>query len=177
MKNIKRRSISMILAATLFFGMTYSNVYADDEIQETYEEEVEEDQNYAQIICPVCGTSYQEFVENSRFGCPDCYEMFDLLMRDSIKHLQGSETHKGKRPKYGLKIVPEGLAAELPGSTETRHQAAAQEGSPAPARSREEELRDLKVRLRQAIYEEAYERAAEYRDQIRKLEKEGGADA
>ena len=141
------------------------------------EEEVEEDQNYAQIICPVCGTSYQEFVENSRFGCPDCYEMFDLLMRDSIKHLQGNETHKGKRPKYGLKIVPEGLAAELPGSTETRRQAAAQDGGPAPARSREEELRDLKVRLRQAIYEEAYERAAEYRDQIRKLEKEGGADA
>ena len=138
------------------------------------EEEVEED---AQIVCPVCGTSYQEFVENSRFGCPDCYEMFDLLMRDSIKHLQGSETHKGKRPKYGLKMVPEGLTAELPGGLEAQPGPASKEGSAAPARSREEELRDLKVRLRQAIFEEAYERAAEYRDQIRKLEKEDGADA
>ena len=107
------------------------------------EEEVEEDQNYAQIVCPVCGTSYQEFVENSRFGCPDCYEMFDLLMRDSIKHLQGSETHKGKRPKYGLKMVPEGLTAELPGGLEAQPGPASKEGSAAPARSREEELRDL----------------------------------
>ena len=38
MKDIKRRSISMILAATLFFGMTFTNVYADDEIQEIPEE-------------------------------------------------------------------------------------------------------------------------------------------
>lgn len=54
MKDIKRRSISMILAATLFFGMTYSNVYADDEIQETYEEkmaieEIIEEKNEAEL--------------------------------------------------------------------------------------------------------------------------------
>ncbi len=39
MKDIKRRSISMILAATMFFGMTYTNVYADEEIREIPEEE------------------------------------------------------------------------------------------------------------------------------------------
>ena len=141
------------------------------------EEEVEEDKNYAQIVCPNCGTSYQEFVENSRFGCPDCYEMFDLLMRDSIKHLQGNETHKGKRPKYGLKMVPESLTAELPGGTEAKPAEKTPAGVPAAERSREEELRDLKVKLRQAIFEEAYEKAAEYRDLIRKLEKEDGRDA
>ena len=54
MKNIKRRSISMILAATLCFGMTFSSVYADDEIQEIYEEkmaveEIIEEKNEAEL--------------------------------------------------------------------------------------------------------------------------------
>lgn len=74
-----------------------------------------EDGDYARISCPRCGTSYQEFVKNSRFGCPDCYELFDILIRDSIKQLQGSEQHKGKHPKYGLKILPASLTRELPG--------------------------------------------------------------
>ena len=146
------------------------------------EETVEEDKNYAQIVCPACGTSYQEFVENSRFGCADCYEVFDLLMRDSIKHLQGNESHKGKRPKFGLKMIPESLAGELSDTDSAESGAGREEGraeAPAPVRSREEEIRDLKVKLRQAVFEEAYEKAAEYRDRIRALEdpdKEGGSD-
>ena len=31
------------------------------------------------VVCPTCGTSFDDFVENSRFGCPDCYGVFDLL--------------------------------------------------------------------------------------------------
>ena len=34
-------------------------------------------------------------MENSRFGCPDCYGVFDLLINDKMKQLQGSENHKG----------------------------------------------------------------------------------
>lgn len=43
--------------------------------------------------------TYEKFVENSCFGCADCYSVFDLLIRDNIKQLQGSDCHKGKHPK------------------------------------------------------------------------------
>ena len=43
------------------------------------------------MVCPTCGTSFDDFVENSRFGCPDCYGVFDLFINDKMKQLQGSE--------------------------------------------------------------------------------------
>ncbi len=141
------------------------------------EDEVEEDQNYAQIVCPNCGTSYQQFVEESRFGCQDCYEMFDLLMRDSIKHLQGNESHKGKHPRYGIRMVPESLTSELPGSEENQKENAAERKTAGGSPDKEKELRELRVKLEQAVHQEEYERAAEYRDRIRALEKEGGENA
>ena len=111
-----------------------------------------------QIMCPTCKTSYQDFVENSRFGCPDCYSIFDLLIGDKIKKLQGNGIHNGKKPKY-QKILP---AASVPGS--------GQEAMEAPALSRKEELQVLKARLQEAVLKEEYEMAARYRDQIRDLE-------
>lgn len=160
-----------------------------------------ENAEYAQILCPRCGTSYQEFLKNSRFGCPDCYEVFDILIRDSIKQLQGSETHKGKRPKYGLRMVPESLTKELPGGTENggaaekrvsgaveeENKGAAEESAGGKnatgetrvqeAAERRQSIEALRRRLKQAVREEAYAEAAQYRDQIRALEKEERADA
>ena len=41
--------------------------------------------DYDRVICPDCKTRYTDFVRQSRFGCPSCYEVFDVLMRDNIK--------------------------------------------------------------------------------------------
>lgn len=62
------------------------------------QETEEEDEKYSGVVCPTCGTTYEEFVKDSRFGCPDCYSVFDPLISDNIRHLQGSEKHVGKRP-------------------------------------------------------------------------------
>ena len=62
-------------------------------------EEAEEEKT-GQIICPTCGTSYDDFVKNSRFGCADCYSVFDLLIHDKIRQLQGNVRHTGKHPKF-----------------------------------------------------------------------------
>ena len=63
------------------------------------EEPEEKDGKFQQVVCPTCGMTYEKFVENSCFGCADCYSVFDLLIRDNIKQLQGSDCHKGKHPK------------------------------------------------------------------------------
>jgi protein arginine kinase activator len=124
----------------------------------------QETQTTQQIICPTCGTSYEEFIKNSRFGCPDCYSVFDLLIRDNIKQLQGSDTHKGKKPKKFQKMqAPSGK--EHPAEPETIHP---ETMDPA------EKIRLLEARLRDALGREDYETAALCRDEIRKI-REGSA--
>ena len=46
------------------------------------------------IVCPTCGLSYEEFVKDSCFGCADCYGVFDVLINENIKQLQGSDCHR-----------------------------------------------------------------------------------
>ncbi len=58
----------------------------------------EKDDPARQVQCPKCHTTYGDFVANSSFGCPDCYDVFGPLISDTIKKLQGSDRHIGKKP-------------------------------------------------------------------------------
>ncbi len=120
--------------------------------------EGQKESSTSQVVCPTCGTSYDEFVKDSRFGCSDCYGMFDLLMSDNIKQLQGSEKHRGKRPK----------------KEENRQTVSAEDLSgvfKAGEESPQEQIRILEAKLKEAIRREEYEMAAQCRDQIRALKK------
>lgn len=107
----------------------------------------------SQVVCPVCGTSYEKFVIDSCFGCADCYSVFDVLIHDNITQLQGSSSHKGKRPKN--------QQSEVLGSLE--------EEKPQESLSEEEEIKILEFRLKEALRQEEYETAAECRDRLRAL--------
>ncbi len=127
-------------------------------------EEQEEQKKAHQVICPACRTSYEEFIKNSRFGCPECYGIFDLLIGENIKQLQGSDTHKGKRPRYHYQEDGGQYSVEsLSGQGEK-----AAEGE----MDVEEQIRILNARLQEAIAREEYVVAAQCRDKIREL-KEG----
>lgn len=119
-----------------------------------------EEDKKQQIVCPTCKTSYEEFITNSRFGCADCYSVFDLLISDNIKQLQGSDFHKGKHPSGRKPEQTERFSIQ----DEPVYQSA------------EEEIQVLTARLKEAIRREEYEIAAQCRDKIKEL-KEGKADA
>ena len=138
-------------------------------------EEAEEEKT-GQIICPTCGTSYDDFVKNSRFGCADCYSVFDLLIHDKIRQLQGNVRHTGKHPKFQkIKADPfhltscdqpeKGTADMTPANREeqTLNTDAAVENET------QLQIRKLEARLREAVRAEEYESAADCRDQIRAL--------
>ena len=110
-----------------------------------------------QITCPSCGMAYSEFVEDSRFGCPDCYNVFDILISDNIKQLQGNIRHIGKKPRFGWN--------------------AASENSEESKNNTEEKISLLESKLNEAIAEEEYEEAAKLRDMIKELKKGPDADA
>lgn len=119
-----------------------------------------------QVTCPTCGTTYEEFVNNSCFGCADCYGIFDLLIHDNIKQLQGSENHKGKHPVYqnspeekgqeSMETIPEGMEEK---------------------KTVEEQIRLWDRKLKDALRLEEYETAAVCRDKIRELKEGKEADA
>lgn len=133
-----------------------------------------------QIVCPTCKTSYEEFVKNSRFGCPDCYGVFDLLISDNIKQLQGSDSHTGKRPRY--KAAEDGTQEPVAeGKTGAGSVAVGRDAIPRGVEQQEpekaepnveEQVRVLKARLADALAREEYETAAQCRDKINQL-KEG----
>lgn len=122
-------------------------------------EDFHEEEDSPQVVCPTCGTSYEELVKNSCFGCPDCYGVFDLLVNDSIKQLQGSGAHVGKKPA----IQPDGINEKEDGEK--------------TGNSKGQEILILEAKLKEAVREEEYELAAGYRDQIKELKEEKETDA
>ncbi|MCH5162561.1 MAG: hypothetical protein J1G38_03630 [Clostridiales bacterium] len=53
------------------------------------------------LVCPDCKTSSDEFLKSGYVGCPKCYEIFEPLIRQTVKKLQQADRHVGKRP-YGV---------------------------------------------------------------------------
>ena len=140
-------------------------------------------ERFSGVVCPTCGTTYEEFVKNSQFGCPDCYSVFDPLIAENIRHLQGSEKHVGKRPTDWKRplageaetaretedpLKEDGASQETPEPSENE---AASSGAQA-ALTAKERVRLLQARLKDAVKREEYEEAASLRDEIHKLEEE-----
>jgi len=94
------------------------------------------------VPCPRCGATLNDFREQGRLGCAECYRTFEEQMRELLRRLHGSSRHRGKR--Y---TVPAGMAQV----------ASSQEA-------------DLREQLRLAIETENFELAAELRDRLQMKE-------
>ncbi|MFO1020675.1 MAG: UvrB/UvrC motif-containing protein [Planctomycetales bacterium] len=95
------------------------------------------------LVCPNCGISFKEFRSQGRLGCPHDYIAFQEELLPLLENIHGETQHCGKVPKR------------------------------APDDSRKQyELIKLRNDLRVAIAEESYERAAQIRDEIQRLEKQ-----
>lgn len=96
-----------------------------------------------ELVCKNCGANYREFKEKGLLGCSQCYENFKPTIMSVIKGVQSNVEHVGKIPRKS--------------------------GRDLFQRKR---MVKLKEELQKAIAIEEYERAAELRDEIRKIEKD-----
>ena len=87
--------------------------------------------------CPQCGMRFEEFKRSGRLGCGACYAAFQQPLELLLRHIHGASRHAGKAPAATSPVAK--LQAELDG---------------------------LKSRLAQAVKAEAFETAAQGRDQI-----------
>lgn len=127
------------------------------------------EEKYADVVCPSCKTTYADFVKESRFGCADCYSVFDPLISENIRHLQGSERHVGKRPGSYEEKAARGKES---GGNDGK------DPSDALVRTltKEETVRLLQARIKDAVRREDFEEAAGLRDEIRSLKEETRRD-
>ncbi|MDO9465256.1 MAG: UvrB/UvrC motif-containing protein [bacterium] len=95
------------------------------------------------LKCDNCGLIFSDFRKTGRFGCSRCYKAFQTELEPLIKRIHGSTKHVGS-------VVPPKHAKEVQALSK---------------------IEKLKIKMEGAIQQEAFERAAEIRDQIRKLEK------
>jgi len=91
--------------------------------------------------CPKCNISYRQFRSSGKFGCPQDYVVFKSKLEDLVEKIHSKSQHVGKVPSRATDRI-----------------------------AREQELRALRDELDVAVREEAYERAAELRDRIHRLE-------
>lgn len=92
------------------------------------------------ISCPACGLSVRKFQKEGRLGCPECYQVFSREIVGVLSSLHDATRHSGR--------IPVRLRRD-----------------PGP----EAALASLNDRLAEAIRAEAFEEAAQLRDEIREL--------
>ena len=115
---------------------------ADEEDPADELDEVDEVDSDA--ACAACGLTFAEFAVNNRFGCARCYADFGDKVDGLLSRYHGSGLHVGRTP-----------AAKLGGPDQLMIRRA-----------------QLDAALREAVANEAYEKAARLRDEIRKLDEQ-----
>lgn len=97
--------------------------------------------------CRMCNLSFDQFRRGGQLGCPACYTEFREELNPIIRRIQGDVVHRGKVPKRA--------------------------GGTLSIKRKIEQLRN---KLNEAVSLEEYEKAAEIRDEIKRLEKEAGGE-
>jgi len=115
---------------------------ADDEDESGAEELEEVEEAETESTCSTCGLTFAEFAVNNRFGCARCYADFGAKVDTLLARYHGSALHVGRTP-----------AAKIGGADQIMVRRA-----------------QLDAALREAVANEAYEKAARLRDEIRKLD-------
>lgn len=113
-----------------------------------------------QLKCDNCGMTYDEFMKEGKFGCSNCYSVFDSKIEPILKRIHGESKHlgrKGKVPKMSEKTV---------GVDESRDPDSKAEQNKTP------DITELKKELKKLIKEEKYEEAAVLRDKIKGIEQQ-----
>ena len=92
------------------------------------------------FTCPNCGMSFRDFAQQGKIGCSVCYDTFREELTPLLLRIHGAGNHRGKIPKRAGGTLALKQRIDL-----------------------------LRARQERAVAKEEYEKAAEYRDEIRAL--------
>ena len=93
--------------------------------------------------CPLCGSVFKSILDGGKAGCGECYTVFRDEFMPSVSSIHGAKNHTGHVPPGHAEVV-----------------------------SNKKRTEELKADLKKMIAEENYEKAAEIRDEIKKITNE-----
>jgi len=106
------------------------------------------------LKCKNCNLTFEEFMNTGKMGCSYCYDAFKSEIDPILKKIHGSNRHIGR-----LGTIKENVKLnEIEKEQNNKEKV-------------DDEVVQLKEKLKKAILEENYEYAAELRDEIKKKEK------
>jgi protein arginine kinase activator len=106
------------------------------------------DPSVASMTCESCGTTHQDFKKGGRLGCEACYHVFRPVLEPLLDGMHAGINHLGKIPSRSVQ------QKEVEDTEEV-----------------------LSKALKTAIEEENYEKAAELRDRLKKLQAQSSSPA
>jgi protein arginine kinase activator len=117
----------------------------EDMLENAQSEGLDESALADDVTCPSCDWTLERFRHTGRLGCPTCYDAFAESLRGLLRRIHGSNENLGK--SYRRNDEP-GLAERDPDS--------------------------LRRALEAAVGDEDFEKAAELRDRINRLNTRSG---
>lgn len=119
------------------------------------------------LICDNCNMSYEELLNERRFGCDKCYENFESKINRLLKNTQGVDIHNEKLSKK----LTDSSENEVKNCNNKQEKISNIGEELKKENDINFKLKELKEKLEKEIKEERYEDAAKTRDEIKKIKK------
>ncbi len=146
-------------------GVTNPTAYSMDETLGGVGEETatEKPAVSGELVCEHCGFTHTDFKKTGRFGCAECYEVFDEGLDGLLEAMHKHTRHSGKVP-----------ACITPRTKTPKTGAVIEKTAPMPpmkkSLSQADKLAALRESLEASVEAEDYEEAARLRDAISQME-------
>lgn len=115
------------------------------QIAPSHEEAVGNVGKDANLKCPACGFTQNDFKKTGRLGCSECYDTFAPTLNALLKAMHKGISHIGKTPAHAQEREQHNV-----------------------------QIKALRDDLEKAVQSERYEDAAQLRDKLRQIESEIG---
>lgn len=146
-------NFSMPIDFSSFFGGLLDDEYNSKDFMPLF-------QTVKELKCSNCNMSYDDFINQGKLGCEECYNVFSNKIDNILKRLHGDNKHLGRKA----------LKNDI-GAHDCARKAEESVGANYVRPQKETKLEQLQKDLKKAIAEERYEDAAKIRDEIKKLDK------
>ena len=113
-----------------------------------------------ELKCQFCNMTYDELVNNGKFGCANCYNVFSDKIDSILKRIHGDNKYLGRKGK---------MSQITNGMNENNVDSVGGDAHINPGNCGQVPLQNLHEQLKLAIKEERYEDAAVIRDKINNL--------
>ena len=136
--------------SSFFGGLLEDDLYNEKEFMPLF-------QKVKELKCDNCNLTYDEFINQGKFGCEKCYDVFSDKIDNILKRIHGSNKYLGR------KALNNSLSESIKDNKEVNSRNVKKEAK------KENKLEKLQRDLRKAIEDERYEDAAKIRDEIKGL--------